>query len=97
MRVAGEIVVELEKNFLFYLEYRLLRKRQLGEKVYPYMQEVMQEIKRRKGKKYGIYASRHFRTNFDFHTLRDNYLNLIQGAKSHIYIQTPYLFPMILF
>lgn len=93
IRVAGEIVVELEKEFYFTWNIASREKRELGEKVYPYMQEVMQEIKRRKGRNTGYMQVATSGPNFAFHTLRDNYLNLIQGAKSHIYIQTPYFVP----
>ncbi|KDE60727.1 cardiolipin synthetase [Fusobacterium necrophorum DJ-1] len=93
IRVAGEIVVELEKEFYFTWNIASREKRQLGEKVYPYMREVMQEIKRRKGRNTGYMQVATSGPNFDFHTLRDSYLNLIQGAKSHIYIQTPYFVP----
>lgn len=93
LRVAGEVVMELEREFYFTWNIASKKNGELKKEEYPYMEEVLQEIKRRKGRNTGYMQVASSGPNFDFHSLRDTYLNLIQGAKSHIYIQTPYFVP----
>lgn len=93
LRVAGEVVMELEREFHFTWNIASKEKENPKREAYAYMDEVLQEIKRRKGRNTGFMQVASSGPNFDFHTLRDTYLNLIQGAKSYIYIQTPYFVP----
>lgn len=91
LRIFGEVVVELEKEFFF--SWSIAKKETKAIKnEYKYCDEVLEELKRR-GK-----TSEHIQVvssgpNYQFRTIRDNALKMIVQAKKYIYIQTPYFVP----
>lgn len=88
-RVTGEVVMELEKEFYFSLGI-ILKKVIDYEPCSPKLDYTFSEdIEENK-----IYAQIvSSGPNYEFRTLRDSYLKLIQGANKRILIQTPYFVP----
>lgn len=91
VRIFGEVVLELQKEFLF--SWSIAKKEKISmDTKYLYLDEVKQVLKEKNE------SSRHIQVvssgpNYQFRTIRDNALKIIMQAKDYIYIQTPYFVP----
>lgn len=93
VRVFGEAIIELEKEFYFSLGIAKKEAVKYFPKKYQFEQEAFQEIIKAKGKYSGYAQVVSSGPNYQFKTMRDNFLKIILEAKNYIYIQTPYFVP----
>lgn len=93
VRVFGEAVLELEKEFFF--SWGIAKKKPVvyQAKEYAFEHEAFQEIIRTRGKYSGYSQVVSSGPNYQFKTMRDTFLKIILEAKKYIYIQTPYFVP----
>lgn len=91
LRIFGEVVIELQREFCF--SWSIAKKEKITmDTKYKYCEEV-QEVLKEKNQ-----TTRHIQVvssgpNYQFRTIRDNAIKIISQAKKYIYIQTPYFVP----
>ncbi|MGF6907195.1 cardiolipin synthase [Fusobacterium sp. PH5-44] len=93
IRVFGEAVLELKKEF--YFSWGIVNKRDfvIEDSKYAYETEVIENLIADKGQ-HGAYVQVvSSGPNYQFRTMRDNFLKIILEAQKYIYIQSPYFVP----
>lgn len=91
IKILGDAVLDLEKEFYFSLG--IIKKEVLNytKTKYEYLENIHKEIE--KNKNLNLVQVVSSGPNYQFRTLRDNFLKLIQNAENSILIQTPYFVP----
>lgn len=93
IKIVGDTVIDLEREFYFILG--IIRKTDIKyEKIkyehHDFIKEITEESEDKTFKSMQVVSSG---PNYEFRTLRDSFLKLIQGANNSICIQTPYFVP----
>lgn len=93
VKITGDSVLDLEREFYFILG--MIKKEEIKyEKTkyehHEFLKNEMENMEEESLKSIQVVSSG---PNYEFRTLRDSYLKLIQGAKNSICIQTPYFVP----
>lgn len=93
VKVMGEVVIDIEKEFFFTLSIVKGTLIKYEKYLYEYNDLVKKELKKHQKKYFGCVQLVSSGPNYEFRTLRDSFLKLIQGAEKSILIQTPYFVP----
>jgi cardiolipin synthase len=93
VRILGECVLELQKEF--YFSWGIVNKKDYTpiEVPYKYNKEVEEQLSKDNqihGTHIQVVSSG---PNYQFRTMRDNFLKIILEAQKYIYIQSPYFVP----
>lgn len=93
IKILGDAVLDLEREFHFILG--IIKKEEVKyEKIkyehHDFLKNEMEKMKDNSLKSIQVVSSG---PNYEFRTLRDSFLKLIQSAKNSICIQTPYFVP----
>ena len=93
IKISGDAVLDLEREFYFILG--IIKKEEIKyEKTkYEHNDFLKQELEKEKDGSLESIQVVSSGPNYEFRTLRDSFLKLIQSAKNSICIQTPYFVP----
>lgn len=93
IRIVGDAVLDLEREFYFSLGITEKREIKYEKTKYEHHEFLKSELDLRANKDLESIQVVSSGPNYEFRTLRDNFLKLIQTADNSICIQTPYFVP----
>jgi len=93
IRIFGEAALELKKEF--YFSWGIVNKKvfDIRDTEYKYEREVIADLIQDRGR-HGAYVQVvSSGPNYQYRTMRDNFMKIIMEAQDYIYIQSPYFVP----
>lgn len=93
IKIIGDTVIDLEREFHFILGVTKKQEIKYDKTKYEYLEFLKEELDIKEDKNLKNIQVVSSGPNYEFRTLRDNFLKLIQTANTSILIQTPYFVP----
>jgi len=93
VRIFGETALELKKEF--YFSWGIVNKKvfDIEDSEYEYESEVITDLIQNRGKQGAYVQVVSSGPNYQYRTMRDNFMKIIMEAQNYIYIQSPYFVP----